>query len=387
MPVSPSFHAAHEISGTSLADGRSILAIIGFGAGRPVALPPEIPFLEIPMPVLEPGPCYEVWSSQGHVDHQANAPISFATAGGMPFAPAGSMPFVTAGGMLFGIAPVADAPGGDIGQSAFDTYSHIFRLADETGYGNLIRVFNYLPGINADHDGTERYKLFNAGRHRAFAAHRRPVTAAPSACALGMQHGTPSVYFLASKTAGTAIENPRQVSAYRYPPQYGSTSPSFSRAMTLRHGPQTSLYISGTASIVGHESLHEGDPAAQTAETLRNIEALLHQCGEMALPRQGSDMSLPRQCGEMALPRQGSDMSLPRQCGEMSLPRQCSDMSLRALAPRLTLKIYVRRPEDAAAIRTVLDRSGPFAGVMILQADICRRELLVEIEGFCILPA
>jgi len=35
------------------------------------------------------------------------------------------------------------------------------------------------------------------------------------------------------------------------------------------------LYISGTASITGHESRHPDDPAAQLEETLVNIKALI----------------------------------------------------------------------------------------------------------------
>src|SRR5439155_626739 len=40
--------------------------------------------------------------------------------------------------------------------------------------------------------------------------------------------------------------------------------------------------ISGTASIVGHRSLHVGDTAAQTRETLANIEALLAEANRVA---------------------------------------------------------------------------------------------------------
>lgn len=73
-----------------------------------------------------------------------------------------------------------------------------------------------------------------------------------------------------------ARSNPRQVSAYHYPSAYVLRSPTFSRAALVSLAPgEETLLVSGTASIVGHETCHVGDVAAQTAETLRNLEAVL----------------------------------------------------------------------------------------------------------------
>jgi hypothetical protein len=58
------------------------------------------------------------------------------------------------------------------------------------------------------------------------------------------------------------------VSAYDYPRQYGPAAPSFSRAALT---PDPLLLISGTASIVGHASVHLGDVTAQLEETLANL--------------------------------------------------------------------------------------------------------------------
>src|SRR4029077_5387998 len=136
------------------------------------------------------------------------------------------------------------------------------------GYGHLLRVWNYFPHINDDADGVERYVRFNAGRHDAFAAKgRATATDAPAACALGSRGTDLVIYFLAAKRAGQQIENPRQVSAFRYPPQYGPRSPPFAGAMLARPTGKPLLFVSGTASIVGHETLHHGDAAAQAAET------------------------------------------------------------------------------------------------------------------------
>jgi enamine deaminase RidA (YjgF/YER057c/UK114 family) len=202
-------------------------------------------------------------------------------------------------------------------------------------------VWNYLPEINRESHGTERYRQFNSARHQVLRATGRPLTGSvPAASALGGAPDSPLVvYFLAGRTAPTFVENPRQVSAYHYPRRYGTHSPVFSRATLLRQPGWLTLFISGTASIVGHRSLHVGDIAAQTRETLANIEALLTEANRTA-PGAG--------------------------------------FTLRSLA----CKVYVRRPGDLPVIQTHLNQAlGGDARVIYLQADICRQDLLVEIEA------
>jgi enamine deaminase RidA (YjgF/YER057c/UK114 family) len=146
------------------------------------------------------------------------------------------------------------------------------------------------------------------------------------------------VYFLASRQAPSVIENPRQVSAYEYPPQYGP-KPAFSRASVLQDAAGAVLFISGTASIVGHETVHPGDAAAQTRETLSNIEALLTEANRK------------------------------------------SDTHRFELAT-LSYKVYVRNGADLPLIQSQLQTTlGSHAQVMYLKADICRQDLLVEIEA------
>jgi enamine deaminase RidA (YjgF/YER057c/UK114 family) len=155
------------------------------------------------------------------------------------------------------------------------------------------------------------------------------------------------VYFLAGRSAPVFVENPRQVSAYHYPRQYGTHSPLFSRAALLRQPQSLTLFVSGTASIVGHRSLHIGDTTRQTRETLTNIEALLSEANRVA---------------------RGARFELDS----------------------LAYKVYVRRPEDLPLIQSELAATlGSQAQVIYLQADICRQDLLVEIEatGICPLAA
>jgi enamine deaminase RidA (YjgF/YER057c/UK114 family) len=220
-------------------------------------------------------------------------------------------------------------------------YASIFDAIDRTGFPNLVRCWNYFPRINECEDGQERYRQFNVGRKNAFdAARRTSLAKAPAACALGTPAGKLIVHFLASNLEAQAIENPRQVSAYHYPNQYGPLSPTFSRATLLTLPSTEALFVSGTASIVGHASVHVGDVAAQVAETLRNLDAVVEQA------------------------------NLRAQGGKFSTRSLC-------------LRAFLRHATDRGAVEAVVrERLGDRADVTWLQADICRADLLVEIDGF-----
>ena len=100
---------------------------------------------------------------------------------------------------------------------------------------------------------------------------------------------------------------------------------------------RTALFISGTASIVGHKSLHAGDAALQTKETLVNIAALIDEA-----KRHG----------------------------------------FAAKAETAKVKAYIRNAEDLGIVRPMVEDIFPAVSEFVyLQADICREELLVEIEA------
>src|SRR5207248_3880647 len=137
------------------------------------------------------------------------------------------------------------------------------------GYPHLLRVWNYLPDINRDSHGTERYRQFNSARQQVLRECGRALTGkVPAASALGATSDSPlAVYFLAGRTAPTFLENPRQVSAYHYPRQYGSHSPVFSRATLLRQSGGPPPFTSRPPRIVGPTSPHRGGTAPQNPPT------------------------------------------------------------------------------------------------------------------------
>lgn len=244
--------------------------------------------------------------------------------------------------LLFGCVTVHEKEASAYGllSATEEAYRDLFAVLGETQHRHLLRIWNYLPEINGLIGPDERYRLFNSARQAAFRnSGRATMGTVPAACALGSPAGSPlSIYFLASRWAPKMIENPRQTSAYHYPPKFGRHSPTFSRAcLASAHG-GTSLFISGTASIVGHETVHPGDVRAQTRETLANIRALLDEANRLT-----------------------------------GVPRYAFDT--------LRMKVYVRNAADLPAIRGEIARALGAAEALYVKADICREDLLVEIEA------
>jgi enamine deaminase RidA (YjgF/YER057c/UK114 family) len=219
-------------------------------------------------------------------------------------------------------------------------YLRIFHLLDALGYPHLWRVWNYFSAINAEQGELERYRQFNIGRQNAFlAAGRLSADSIPAACALGTASGALTIAFMAGRLAPLPIENPRQTSAYHYPSEYGPRSPTFSRAVIARPPGQELLFISGTASIVGHRTVHPGDPLGQTRETVANLHAVLEEANRLTL----------------------------------AAPYTLADLRYR---------VYLRHREDFPGISALLEKeTAPRAQVVYVQADICRADLLVEIEA------
>lgn len=260
----------------------------------------------------------------------------------------GAVSWAHDGHWLHGHARV-DAVEGALEEAAYQLYRDVFATLQGTGLPHLLRLWNYLPRINAQSSGLERYRQFNIGRQRAFIdSGARAFEGAPAACAIGTVGGGLALNFIAGRQVPRALENPRQVPAWRYPSAYGPRAPTFSRAALVdMGGGDVGLWISGTASIVGHESVHLGDVRAQTRETLANLRAVL------AAAQAQTDAPLALE--------------------------------------QLQCCIYVRHAEEQAAVREGLDAawgaaSPAAAAAVYVQADICRAELRVEVEGHLVAP-
>lgn len=249
-----------------------------------------------------------------------------------------------AGDLLFLTWQVSDDGTADPCTLADEGYTHLLELARRLRRPCLLRAWNFMPDINLGFGDQERYRRFCLGRARTL---ERAGINLPELCAgtaIGGRDPTLRIFLLTGSRSGVNIENPRQVSAYRYPRIYGPRSPSFARATALpQPDGQMLLMISGTASVVGHQTLHEGDLIGQLDEIERNLRSLLQESA-----------------ARLARP-------------------QLSDFGYGSL-----LRVYVRHRADWPAVQAHLAGAWPGVAVVGLEGDICRSDLLVEIEAVCV---
>ena len=249
-------------------------------------------------------------------------------------------------GVLYGVLELseADFPAtpacSSLQAASAEAYRRIFRLLDVQGMPHLWRVWNYLANITLETQGLERYRQFNIGRQDAFLEYQRGAPGnVPPACAIGLAGGALNIAFMAGMTPAVPVENPRQISAYNYPADYGPRSPTFSRAALVYPADQEILFISGTASIVGHQTVHPGDVVGQCRESMANIATVVDEANRL---------------------------------------RRSPAFALNELVYR----VYVRHAGDFPKVRDTLKPLIGEAEVVYVQADICRHDLLLEIEAF-----
>ena len=220
----------------------------------------------------------------------------------------------------------------------------------------VVRTWFYLGGITETEREVQRYQELNRARTDFYDDIRFNCSSLdpsalygvyPASTGIGMSGAGLVLSSLALETKRDDVlllplENPQQTPAYAYHPTYSPKSPKFSRAVALVLGNYVTTWVSGTASIVNSESCHLGDPEKQTAQTIDNIERLIA----------ADNFTLHGLKGAGA--------------------------SLRDLAK---IRVYLKRPEDLPKCRAVCEkRFGPVP-VIYATADVCRPDLLVEIEG------
>lgn len=301
-----------------------VLAIIGFQSGN--APPPcEDPrYLQVGLQPIGDAPL-EVWRSRRPVRYGRDA---------------NGVAWATDGELAFGALQVDEARAGGITAAAQQAYVGLGQALAAGQCRHLLRIWNYFDAIIEGDGDQERYRQFCVGRARGL-GQVDPGTL-PAATAIGRVDGVRvlQVYWLSARQPGLPLENPRQVAAYRYPRQYGPQPPSFARAMLPAPGMQLPLLLSGTASVVGHESLHGECTLRQIDETFANFQALIGAARER-------------------------QQQLPPAFGAHS-----------------PLKVYLRDPAEIELVRPALARHlDPQVPRIFLHAQVCRRDLRIEIDG------
>jgi enamine deaminase RidA (YjgF/YER057c/UK114 family) len=218
--------------------------------------------------------------------------------------------------------------------------------AEDMSFNNIVRQWNYIGEITEISDEGENYHIFNKVRSRQYGKYRR-VPGFPAATGIGMKFGGISLDCIAVITGDShkvlPVNNPDQVRPYEYGQVVlkGVQVPQFERAVLFAGEKDTTLFVSGTASILGQDTIGSDDIEKQTVITIENIMKLVeasHHHNIKGAP--------------------------------------CCDLSNLIL-----LRVYVKRQSDFEIVKKICDSYFFGAPVVYIEADVCRENLLVEIEA------
>ena len=266
---------------------------------------------------------------------------------------------------VHGAGIASDSSGGGISMQAKDAFERMKAILRREGltFGHVVRQWNYIERIvdvrRERGKSCQNYQAFNDVRTVYYGASDFP-RGYPAATGIGQALGGVVLEFTALDAPAEArvlpLSNPRQVDAHRYSGDVlvgepiaevsEKTSPKFERAKLVARGRSGIVFVSGTAAVLGQKSVGRRDVEAQTRTTVANITAL---AGKENLARAG-----------LPLPPDGGALSY--------------------------LRVYVKRTADIPKVRRICERAfGPIPALYV-RADICRPELLVELEGIKIIP-
>ena len=222
---------------------------------------------------------------------------------------------------------------------------HGFRPED------IVRQWNYIGNITHHREGRQNYQEFNDAR-TAYYKKGNWTNGYPAATGIGASCEGIIVGCIAYKSAGHIfpINNPLQIAAHEYSKKVLvddnanaiKSTPKFERAKLIEIGDKACCFVSGTAAIRGEQSMEANSASSQTIQTIENIEYLV---SKENLERYG-----------------------------------CKRYDLHYV----NLRVYIKNAEDYEEVRAVVEEKYPDIHTVYTIADVCRQELLVEIEGILI---
>lgn len=233
--------------------------------------------------------------------------------------------------------------GGDIGQQSIQVFDRIGNILDSELFtvSDIVRQWNYIEHITAVNDGIQNYQMFNDARSDFYAA-AEWSNGYPAATGIGCDAGGVMVVVYAVRGfrgADMPIDNPLQIPAHRYSgkvlasgKEIVRSTPKFERGRLLGD----TVFVSGTAAIKGESSEFSDDPGVQALEAIDVVEHLVEPS---------------------------------------NISPDCSGFSFELM------RVYVRRPQDMETVRDVFTSHFGNVPIHFLVADICRPELLLELEG------
>lgn len=237
-------------------------------------------------------------------------------------------------------------------ERAFKQASEILK-AEGLSIRNIIRQWNYIERIShvdEARDTPQNYQDFNDVRAKYYDQVQFEY-GYPAATGIGQDTGGVIISLIALSDSPMIslkpIANPGQIDAHRYSEMVlkGNSAvkctPKFERAKLVTIGSRNYIYVSGTASILGENTVHEGDVEKQTLTTIENIKRLFSRENQEKL---------------------GLDFDMEQ--------IQFSH-----------LRVYVKYKEDIPAVEKVCEAELRSKSYLYLVSDVCRENLLVEIEG------
>jgi enamine deaminase RidA (YjgF/YER057c/UK114 family) len=224
--------------------------------------------------------------------------------------------------------------GGDAFEEAGDMFCAAERLLGQCGmgFGDVVRTWIHLRDIDRDYDALNKTRREFFG-HRGI--ERRPASTGVQGIPFPDAHDF-SLRLHAVRSPRpldiTPVSTPSLSEAWSY-------GVDFSRGLRLAEANKLTLYVSGTASIdEAGRTIHVGNFAAQVDRMLTNIASLLEQQGA-------------------------------------------------TFANVISAVTYLRNPSDAPLLRSLYHQRG-FDGFpcALVEAALCRPELLCEAEAVAMLP-
>lgn len=261
--------------------------------------------------------------------------------------------------MLFAAGLSESSDNGDIMQQSLDAFKllHAILMEEKMEFSDIIRQWNYIEQItgivNHNNSTSQHYQIFNDVRSKFYQLASFD-NGFPAATGIGMEYGGISIDIIAAKLENKnsiiGLKSPVQLDAYAYSKEvlaenytmgdFCRTTPKFERAKILISPENKWIFISGTAAIVGQASIPQLSVEQQTEMTIQNIKSLI---SPENLRKHGITP------GEMATINH--------------------------------LRVYVKYKNDIQQVKDICLKYFPHLPITYAVADICRPELLVEIEG------
>lgn len=238
--------------------------------------------------------------------------------------------------------------------NVFDVVEKILQIENMPVH-SIVRQWNYIEQITAFDGEHQHYQDFNDARSFFYNYSQWPegypaATGIGTACG-GVVVDINAVYADDASINIDAIDNGWQIAAHAYsqgvllgekdPRFQNKTTPKFERAKRVKQEEYEIVYVSGTAAIRGEESLLGVGIEKQAQTTVENIDYLISREN---MQKQG-------------VPLFGSSYKL----------KNC--------------RVYLKDVSFMEKARMVIERLYPDVESIFLLADVCRDELLIEIEG------